>query len=234
MKYLIVNADDFGYSHSINKGIIEGHENGVVTSTSVMVNAIAADRAKDLTKYPELSVGLHFELKEIANVKAELEKQIEKFVAIVGKMPDHLDTHKRHTTEEDIKEVLKEYAKTHNIPVRNFNAKHIDSFGINSNDASIAQLQRSIDKATDEYNELMTHCGYSDDYLREHSSYNNPREQELASICDPSIKQYITDKGLQLINWRQIAQWGVPRELVERGRGAKVNRFVQKRFEQSV
>ena len=201
-RFLIVNADDFGYSHSINKGIIEAHENGIVTSTSVMVNAIAANEAKDLTKYPDLSIGLHFELKEVVNVEAELEKQIEKFVAIVGKIPDHIDTHKRRTTDEGIKEVLEAYAKEHNLPVRNFNAKHIGSFGINSNDASVAQLKRSIDEATEEYNELMTHCGYADDYLREHSSYNDPREQELASILDPSIKEYITDKGLQLINWR--------------------------------
>ena len=205
MKFLIINADDFGYSHSINKGIIEAIENGTVTSTSVMVDAIASDEAKDLTKYPDLSIGLHFELKEVVDVEAELERQIEKFVAIVSKMPDHLDTHKRHTTDEGIKEVLEAYAKTHNIPIRIFNAKHIGSFGINSNDGSVAQLKRSIDEATDEYNELMTHCGYSDDYLLEHSSYSDLREQELASICDPSIKQYITDKGLQLINWRQTA-----------------------------
>jgi len=170
-----------------------------------MVNAIASDEARDLKKYPDLSIGLHLELKEVVDVEAELEGQIEKFVAIVGKIPDHLDTHKRHTTDEGIKEVLEAYAKTHNTPVRNFNAKHIGSFGINSNDATVAQLKRSIDEAIEEYNELMTHCGYSDDYLREHSSYNDPREQELESICDPSVKEYITDKDLQLINWRQIA-----------------------------
>ncbi len=88
-KYLIVNADDFGYSFSINKGIIEAHTNGIVTSTSVMVDGIAAHEAKDLTKFPNLSVGLHFELATGANVETELERQIEKFIAIVGKGPDH-------------------------------------------------------------------------------------------------------------------------------------------------
>ena len=204
-KFLIVNADDFGYSHNINKGIIEAYEKGIVTSTSVMVNAIAANEAKDLTRYPDLSVGLHFELSEVANVKAELEKQIEKFVAIVGKMPDHLDTHKRHTTDKGIKEVLEEYARSHNIPVRNFNAKYIGSFGINSNNTSVAQLKQSIDEVADEYNELMTHAGYSDEYLREHSSYNDSREQELVSICDPSVKQHLATQNIGLINWRQIA-----------------------------
>lgn len=203
-KYLIVNADDFGYSYSINKGIIEAHTNGIVTSTSVMVDAIAAGEAKDLTKFPDLSVGLHFEVKEVVNVKAELERQIDKFVAIVGKSPDHLDTHKRHTTDEGIKEALEDYAKTHNIPIRIFNAKHIGSFGINSDDGSVAQLKRSIDEATEEYNELMTHAGYSDDYLRAHSSYNDPREDELKSVCSPEIKQYIQEKGLILVNWNRL------------------------------
>ena len=204
VKFLIINADDFGYSHSINKGIIEAIENGIMTSTSVMIDAIAANEAKDLTKYPNLSIGLHLELKEVVNVKAELERQIEKFVAIIGRQPDHIDTHKRRTTDKGIKEFLEAYAKAHNVPIRNFNAKHIGSFGVNSNDASVAQLKRSIDEATDENNELMTHCGYADDYLREHSSYSEPREQELASICDPSIKQYIESKDLQLINWTQV------------------------------
>ncbi len=204
-KFLIVNADDFGYSHSINKGIIKAHKKGIVTSTSVMVNAIAAKEAENLTKYPNLSVGLHFELKEVVDVEAELKRQIAKFVTIVGKMPHHIDTHKRRTTDEGIKEVLEAYSKTHNIPVRNFNAKHINSFGINSNDSSVAQLKKSINEATGKYNELMAHCGYSDDYLRKHSSYNDPREQELAAICNPTVKQYIVDKDLELINWQQVA-----------------------------
>jgi len=203
-RYLIVNADDFGYSSSINRGIIEAHTNGIVTSTSVMVDATVAQEAKDLTKFPDLSIGLHLELKGVVNVAAELERQINKFIAIVGRSPDHIDTHKRHTTDEGIKEVLEDYAKTHNIPVRNFNAKHIGSFGINSNDCSVAQLKRSIDEATDGYNELMTHAGYSDDYLREHSSYNDPREDELKSICNPEVKEYIQEKGLVLANWHSL------------------------------
>jgi len=41
-KYLIVNADDFGQSTGINRGIIEAHERGVVTSASLMVRWPAA------------------------------------------------------------------------------------------------------------------------------------------------------------------------------------------------
>ncbi len=38
VKYLIVNADDFGASRGINRGIAEAHTTGIVTSTSLMVN----------------------------------------------------------------------------------------------------------------------------------------------------------------------------------------------------
>lgn len=205
MRYLVVNADDFGYSHSINRGIIEAHTKGIVTSTSVMVDAIAAEEAKDLVQYPNLTIGLHLQLDSLDNVEAELHRQLNKFISIVGRKPDHIDTHKRYTTDEGIKEVLEEYTKSSNIPVRNFGVKHIGSFGINSNDTSLGQLKKSINEATEQFNELMTHCGYSDDYLREHSSYSDSREQELEAICDSDIKEYIAEKELQLCNWRQIS-----------------------------
>lgn len=44
---LIINADDFGLSKSINDGIISGIKKGCITSTSIMVNM---DFAKDAVK----------------------------------------------------------------------------------------------------------------------------------------------------------------------------------------
>jgi len=111
-----------------------------------MVDAIASSEATELTNYPDLSIGLHLELKDLKDVEAELNRQIVKFTAIVGRMPDHIDTHKRHTTDDGIKEVLEEFTKAHKISVRNFNAKHIGSFGINSSDASVEQLKKSIEE----------------------------------------------------------------------------------------
>ncbi len=86
-----------------------------------------------------------------------------------------------------------------------FDAKHIGSFGVHSHDGSVAQLKHSIDEVTEGYSELMTHVGYSDDYLREHSSYSDPREEELRSVCSPEIKQYIQEQGLVLVTWASIA-----------------------------
>ena len=39
LKQLIVNADDFGLHTLINQGIIKGHREGCITSTSIMPSA---------------------------------------------------------------------------------------------------------------------------------------------------------------------------------------------------
>src|SRR4030095_4795665 len=64
-KYLIVNADDFGQSPGINRGIIEAHEHGIVTSASFMTRWPAAGEAASYAReHPKLSVGLHLDLGE--------------------------------------------------------------------------------------------------------------------------------------------------------------------------
>ena len=63
-KCLIVNADDLGMSTGVNQGIIEGHQRGLITSTSVMPNlphAEAGIRAA-MSQAPDLGLGLHVTL----------------------------------------------------------------------------------------------------------------------------------------------------------------------------
>ncbi|MFM7571781.1 MAG: hopanoid biosynthesis-associated protein HpnK [Snowella sp.] len=62
-KYLIINGDDFGFSSSVNHAIIESHEQGILTSTSLMVSGQACTEAVNLAKnHPDLGVGLHLVL----------------------------------------------------------------------------------------------------------------------------------------------------------------------------
>ena len=64
-RVVVVNADDFGRSDGINRGIIEAHEHGIVTSASLMVLwPAASDAAAYALEHPELSVGLHVDLGE--------------------------------------------------------------------------------------------------------------------------------------------------------------------------
>jgi hopanoid biosynthesis associated protein HpnK len=60
---LIVNADDFGRSHSINQAVIRAHREGILTSASLMVNEVGFAEAVKLAKEnPKLGVGLHLTL----------------------------------------------------------------------------------------------------------------------------------------------------------------------------
>src|SRR2546425_9238689 len=104
MHYVIVNADDFGSSEGINHGIIAAHEQGIVTSTSLMVNTPATAAAVKLARaYPNLGLGLHVnltgegerlvDLEDRQAVKRELEEQFNRFVDLTGQFPTHLDSH---------------------------------------------------------------------------------------------------------------------------------------------
>jgi len=65
MKWLIINADDFGISSKRNAGIIEAHRRGVVTSASLMAYAPAFREAVKYAKAcPTLDLGLHLNLSE--------------------------------------------------------------------------------------------------------------------------------------------------------------------------
>jgi len=62
-KQLVINADDFGLCEGVNKGIVEAHTKGVLTSATIMVNMPAAEQAIELAqKLPNLGVGVHLNL----------------------------------------------------------------------------------------------------------------------------------------------------------------------------
>jgi len=56
---LVVNADGFGQSESRNRGVLAGHRQGIVTSTSVLGNAANPEAIRDaLAAAPGLGVGV--------------------------------------------------------------------------------------------------------------------------------------------------------------------------------
>src|SRR5438105_1716801 len=60
MKRLIVNADDFGRAPGVNAGVLRAHRDGIVTATTLMVGAPAADDAARIARAtPSLDVGVH-------------------------------------------------------------------------------------------------------------------------------------------------------------------------------
>ena len=82
MKYLIINADDFGLHETVNLGIIDGYTSGFITSTSIMASGKAFEHAVLLAAAnPQLGVGVHLTLVgatsvcEPAQIKSLLDKE---------------------------------------------------------------------------------------------------------------------------------------------------------------
>ena len=65
LKRLIVNADDWGLTPGVNRGIVQGFQHGIVTSASLLVTGSAFEDAVALARnFPALDVGLHLALVE--------------------------------------------------------------------------------------------------------------------------------------------------------------------------
>ena len=65
LKRLIINADDFGMTPGVNRAVLEAHQNGILTSTTLMVTGNAAEDAMRLaTDAKTLDVGCHVVLLE--------------------------------------------------------------------------------------------------------------------------------------------------------------------------
>lgn len=136
-KSLIVNADDFGFSSGINRGIIEAHERGIVTSASLMVDRPAAEEAAAYARqHSELGVGLHLELlgprtslrafhratgletRLMKTLASEARRQLDRFRSLVECDPTHVDSHRHRHRREPARSVVAELARQLRVPAR--------------------------------------------------------------------------------------------------------------------
>ena len=63
IKKLIVNADDFGLSEGVCLGILKAHRDGILTSTTCMMNMENIEKYLEMTKaYPNLGLGVHLNI----------------------------------------------------------------------------------------------------------------------------------------------------------------------------
>ena len=85
---LIVNADDFGRSQSINQAVVRAHREGILTSASLMVNEPFAEEAAALARAnPGLGVGLHLTL--VCGASALPHEQIPQLADARGQFSRH-------------------------------------------------------------------------------------------------------------------------------------------------
>jgi predicted glycoside hydrolase/deacetylase ChbG (UPF0249 family) len=213
MRWLIVNGDDFGITGGINRGIIEAHRNGILTSTSLLVDRPACEEAVALGReYPTLSVGLHLELdpNRPERVIAEVERQFAWFVELVDTAPTHLDSHHDVHYDSRILPRLREWAASVRIPLRGQSiARHFRKFyGQWAGETHLEQIDvdgfiRLVDAEVGEgVTELTCHPGYVEPGFP--SSYAAEREVELQTLCDPRVRQALAERRIRLAGFQDL------------------------------
>ena len=214
---LIVNADDFGLSAGTNAGIVRSHEHGIVTSASLMVHGPAAPEAAAYARqHPGLDLGLHLDLGEWAYrdgewivlyergpAAMEITQQLERFRALVGRDPTHLDSHQHVHREEPAAPILTALACQLGVPLRGSAAITYrgDFYGQTGRGESVPEaialeaFLRIVESLPSGITELGCHPGL-DTALQ--STYRLERLREVEVLCDARARAALEREGVRL------------------------------------
>ena len=229
-RVLIVNADDFGLSHGINRGIIHAHVHGLVTSASLMVRGTAAAQAAELARdHPKLSVGLHVDMGEwiyrdgdwkavyevlppdasSEAVEEEVRHQIAIFREITGSDPTHFDSHQHVHRDEPLRSILSSISASLGVPLRHCVSSiaycgafygQADKAWPNHEAISAENLGYILQNLPAGMTELACHPGLDADY---ESVYRMERPMEVAALCDPTVLSLVRSEGITLCSFRE-------------------------------
>ena len=229
-KCLIVNADDFGQSPGVNRGIITAHHDGIVTSASLMVRWPAAGEAAAYARrYPSLDVGLHIDLGEQilrggewvplysvvpvqdeSAVRDEISRQLDVFDGLVGHAPTHLDSHQHVHLREPARAIVVEIAQRLGVPLRNCSREvsYCGSFYGQADDGttlcevlSVDGLIGILEMLPPGFTELACHPAAKCDL---ETLYSQERLEELKVLCDPRLRTAIASMGFELRSFADL------------------------------
>jgi predicted glycoside hydrolase/deacetylase ChbG (UPF0249 family) len=231
-RYLIVNADDFGQSAGVNRGIVKAHSCGIVTSASLMVRWPTAAAAAGYGRaHPDLDLGLHVDfgewvyrcgkweplytvvpLHDSTAVAVEVCRQVATFRRLVGRDPSHLDSHQHVHLREPMRTVLIEIALKLAVPLRHctpYVRYRGDFYGQTAEGAplpdaiSVEKLINILKTLPPGYTELGCHPGEGEDL---NSIYCGERVAELQVLCDPRVRAALKAIGIELRSFLHLSQ----------------------------
>ena len=222
---LVVNADDLGLTRGVTDGILHCARHGIVTSASLMVRAEGAEHAgRAVQALPGLSVGLHLDLAEWVHdgerwrplyevvdtgdaqaVEAELSRQLERFVRLVGRPPTHLDSHQHVHRSAPVQDLLLAAGTRLGVPVRSCSdtvAYRGDFYGQTGKGEpyrsaiSVQALCAVVAGLPPGTTELGCHPGFSD-HLE--SVYALERDVEARVLCAPEVLEAVRAAEVRLV-----------------------------------
>jgi predicted glycoside hydrolase/deacetylase ChbG (UPF0249 family) len=229
-RYLIVNADDFGQSRGVNRGIMKAHGRGIVTSASLMVRWPAASEAAAYAReHPSLSLGLHVDLGEkifrsgewlpiysvvplqdISAIEQEVSHQLDVFRHLMGREPSHLDSHQHVHLREPVRSILVDTAQHLGIPLRNCcpNVCYRGNFYGQTAEGTPLPDAISIDGLIHILETLPLGCTelgcHPADGCDLETMYCRERLEELRVLCDPRVRTAIRTMGIELRSFKDL------------------------------
>lgn len=225
---LIVNADDFGRSRGVNEGVIRCHEQGIVTSATMMVRWPDAVEAGAYAHASEtLGVGLHFDLGEWVYrdggwsaayevlgderreaIAEELDRQLELFDRLVGRPPTHIDSHQHVHRDDPVRGVVLAAAARLGVPVREATPGIAYSGAFYGQDGKGTPVPEAItaDALIAEIEALppgITEMGCHPATTVDHeTTYGAERLREVETLCDARVRAAIERAGIELRSYR--------------------------------
>lgn len=236
IRFLIVNADDFGRTPGINRGIVEAHERGIVTSASLMVRWPAARQAAAYARArSDFSLGLHVDLGEWVcgregwapvyevvpagareAVRAEVRRQLYEFRRLAGHDPSHLDSHQHRHRENPLRSVLRDLARELAVPLRDFDpvVRYCGDFYGQLADGrpypdgiGVEALTRILRNLPAGVTELGCHPGGAD---ATETAYTWERAAETAVLCDQRIRTTVASERIELCSFAHVHRRSCP------------------------
>ncbi len=229
-RYLIVNADDFGRSPGVNRGIMRAHQQGIVTSASLMVRwPAAAAAAAYARRNRSLSVGLHLDLGEwfyrdsnwtvvyqvvepddVSAVRKEISRQLAAFRKLLGRGPSHIDSHQHVHRREPVRTAALEATSQLGIPLRDCkpSVRYCGRFYGQTTEGctypewiSVDALIRLITELPPGITEMSCHPGEGKDL---DTMYLTEREQEVKVLCDPRVGSALAQLSIRLCSFNDL------------------------------
>jgi predicted glycoside hydrolase/deacetylase ChbG (UPF0249 family) len=215
VRRLIVNADDLGYDPAIDRGILEAHARGLVTSATAMVDTPFAAAALAAAP-PTLGVGLHLVLDptlDRAAAAAAVARQLDRFATLRGAPPTHLDSHKHAHARPAILAAVMDAAAARGLPVRAVDEAMraaLRGRGVATSDRFLgdaglrpcwteAALAAALAGLAEGLTELMAHPGHAPRLAR--TSFGAEREVELRALVSPACRAALAAAGGVLCTW---------------------------------